>query len=391
MKRKAIFFIGFIFSIIFFLSCSKYRVYHLNETNPSIYKNGIIYNLPQTAFIVEVDVEKRIKIKGPYAEFAEKLLGLKNVIAFNQTAFEIKNIGIKTMLVPDTSQYYIIKIKSCLKNHRRGLSNSFIMGENLNLISLNKNIQIDEPSNNLFQIKTTSQTYPNLFKLYADPSQVEKIDTVYETYKLDTVIMSKPVIKRTLITKTPQQRAEEAADYILKFRLKRFELMSAYQEVAYSKEAFEFLTSELEKTENQYLELFTGITMTEVTKFHFLVIPKYENKNNNIKMFGFSMNRGITDTTDEQSEIYSLNFNSIAPSMVIDTLIKNKIKKSNKTGLYYRIPETNIISVSVSGDIIPQYYYFPILQFGSVISLPTSIKNIEIDNKTGNIKFIRSR
>lgn len=390
MKRKTIFYIV-LFSITLLISCSKFNVYHLNENPDLKLNNGIIYNIPQTAFIVEVDVEKRIKIKGPYAEFAEKLLGLKNVIAYNQTSFEIKNIGIKTMLIPDTSQYYIIKNKSCLKKRHHGFSNSFFIGENFNLIAMNKSLKLNDSINNSFQIKTTSQTYPNLFKLYADPSQVEKIDTVYETYKLDTVIMSKPVIKRTLITKTPQQRAEEAADYILKFRLKRFELMSAYQEVAYTKEAFEFLTSELEKTENQYLELFTGITMTEVTKFQFLVIPKAENKNSSIKMFGFSMSRGITDTTDEQSEIYAINFKSMAPSMVIDTLISRKIKKTSHNGLFYRIPETNIISVSISGDVIPQYYYFPILQFGTVHSLPTTIRTFEFDKKIGNIMYIRNR
>ncbi len=391
MKRKFLFFIGFIFSIIIFISCSKYSVYHLNEDVTSKMSNGIIYNLPQTAFIVEIDVEKSIKIKGPYAEFAEKLLGLKNVIPFNQTAFDIQNIGIKTMLIPDTSQYYIIKSKSGCKKNRHRFSNSFFMGDNLNLIAMNKSIEYEAPDNDVFQIKTTSQNYPNLFKLYADASQIEKIDTVYETFKLDTVVMSKPVIKRTLITKTPLQRAEEAADYILKFRLKRFELMSAYQEVAYSKEAFEFLTSELEKTENQYLNLFTGITMTEITKYQFLVIPKHENKNSSIKMFGFSINRGITDTTDEQSEIYSLNFNSLAQSSAIDTLLTKSIKKTTKNGLFYRIPESNRISVSVSGDIIPQYYYMPILQFGSIHSLPSSIKSIVLDKKTGNINYIRNR
>ena len=388
MKRKFVFLFGSLMLIISFISCSKYQVYHLNQIVEKKHDNGILYNIPQTAFVVEVDVEKSLKIKGPYAEFAEKLLGLKNVIAFNQTSFEIKNIRIQTMLIPDTSQYYLIKSKSGVKNHRRHLSNTLMMGENLNLISLNKPIELEQKSNDAFQIVTTSQTYPNLFKLYADPSQIEKIDTVYETFKLDTIIMSKPVIKRTLVTKTPQQRAEEAADYILKFRLKRFELLSAYQEVAYSKDAFEFLTTELEKTENQYLELFTGITMKEVNKYQFLVVPGVENKNGSVKMFGFSYSRGITDTSDVQSEIYSMNFESLASSSVLDTLLSRNVNKSLGNGLFYRIPEKNRVSVSVSGDVIPQYYYLPILQFGNIHTLPSKRIRAEFDKNSGALIYL---
>ena len=63
--------------------------------------------------------------------------------------------------------------------------------------------------------------------------------------------MSKPIIKRTLVTKTSQQRAEEAADYILKFRMKRYELITASQEIAYSKEAIEYMNEQLVKMENE--------------------------------------------------------------------------------------------------------------------------------------------
>ena len=167
-----------------------------------------------------------------------------------------------------------------------------------------------------------------MFKLYADNSQVERIDTVYELVQMDSIVMSKPIIKRSLVTKTLEQRAEEAADYILKFRMKRFELLSAYQEVPYSKEAFEYLTRELEDTENKYLELFTGINLTEINSHQFILVPEKNDRNSNVRIFGFSTSEGITDIDDVDSEIYSIEFESLSSSDYLDTLIVNNIKAS---------------------------------------------------------------
>ena len=388
MNKRFLFSI-LIISVLFLVSCTRYQVYHLNSLSDKKVKNGILYNLPQTALIVEVDVEKSIKIKGPYAEYADKLLGLKNVIAFNQTSYEIKNIRIKSIEVPDTSQFYLVKVNRNKSFFGKKKSHSVSIGEDLNLLALNsRKSDVNKVKDESFEIHTKSQTYPNLFKLYADASQVEKIDTVYETYKLDTIVMSKPVIKRTLITKTPEQRAEEAADYILKFRLKRFELLSAYQEVPYSKEAFEFLTKQLELTENQYLELFTGISLTEVSKYQFVVVPELESKNKSVNLFGFSNTKGICDASDMQSETYAIHFESLASSSVLDSLKLNKIKSSKKPGVYYRIPERNKIYFSVNGEELQQYYFDFISQFGSVHYLPNSAFKFEFDEKTSSIRKV---
>lgn len=389
MKNRLLFIPLFI-SIVLISSCSKFRVYHLNSLNNQKVDNGLIYNIPQTGLLVEVDVEKSINIKGPYAEHADKLLGLKNVIAYNQTSYEIKNIRVRSMQLPDTSQYYLIKTKQKNNVFKKRKISSFSLGDHLNLVSINHRNEVPKVVvKEEFEINTKAQSYPNLFKLYADASQVEQIDTVYETYKLDTIVMSKPVIKRTLITKTPEQRAEEAADYILKFRMKRFELLSAYQEVPYSKEAFEFLTKELEKTENQYLELFTGIKLSEVSKYQFLVVPNAENKNEAVNLFGFSTTRGICDANDIQSETYAIQFESMAPSFAIDSLMSNKIKPSANKGIYYRIPEQTKIYFMVNGEAIQQYYFEKISQFGFVHYLPTSAFRTIFDENSSSIRKVQ--
>ncbi|MDD4575971.1 MAG: hypothetical protein PHI36_06045, partial [Bacteroidales bacterium] len=66
MKNRLLFIPLFVV-IVLISSCSKFRVYHLNSLYDEKVDNGLIYNIPQTGLLVEVDVEKSIKIKGPYA------------------------------------------------------------------------------------------------------------------------------------------------------------------------------------------------------------------------------------------------------------------------------------------------------------------------------------
>ena len=78
--------IGFYVMITAFIatSCmSGYNVIHINKDTKPGKKAGFYYSLPQTYVKVDVKVEQIEKIKGPYAEYANKYLGLQNIIKEN--------------------------------------------------------------------------------------------------------------------------------------------------------------------------------------------------------------------------------------------------------------------------------------------------------------------
>jgi hypothetical protein len=249
--------------VFVFTQCVNYKATKIDSNIVPVTGNGMVYSLPQTALKVAVTYTKETKVKGPFAEYAEKLLGLKNVIAVNQTNFLITNITIDGTNIADTAHQYLISKGKSLFGCRRTTYDLNHVGALVGMNTRMKPIKDSVFNHFSMAVKQESFSYPDFFKLYADASQIEKIDTVYETVKMDTITMSKPIIKRTLVTKTVQQRAEEAADYILKFRIKRYELIAANQEVPYTKEALEFMNNQLVKIENEYLELFTGITYSE--------------------------------------------------------------------------------------------------------------------------------
>ena len=108
MKTRIIF-ICILFISFLLIRCSSIRVVHINKDEVPEKTQGYYYAFPQTVLIINVSVRKTDKIKGPYAAFASKYLGLANVITQNSTSYDISDVTISTYVEPDPDQYYFIK------------------------------------------------------------------------------------------------------------------------------------------------------------------------------------------------------------------------------------------------------------------------------------------
>ncbi len=362
--------------------CSTYKTVKIDSNKTSKEREGVVYSLPQTALKVNVTVVKEIKVKGPFAEYAEKLLGLKNVIAFNQTGYRISDISIEPINVPDTSLQFLITKRKPLFRKRNDFYELNSSGEieSINCKSNGKETTLLPESMSLTNVNVN---YPNFFQLYADASQIEKIDTVYEIVKMDTVTMSKPIITRTLVTKTVEQRAVEAADYILKFRMKRYELIAASQEIPYSKETMEYMNDQLLKMESDYLGLFMGISQFENHEKSFVVLPNTENINKPISLFDFSDVNGIISSTDPSSSKFTVTIEPVL-AVVTDTIPAKRLKQ-----IPYRNPMLSNVYVNVDGQRLPTVFQIPIHQFGVVRYFPKGVKSIKIDPQSGLVTRIK--
>lgn len=367
---------------IFSWQCTTFKSTKITSQQTVKSNVGILYCLPQTNLNVNVEVAKETRIKGPFADYAEKLLGLKNVIGLTQTNYKVIKIEVDPQIVPDTAHQYLINKHAALFGNR-SWKLGFDRFGGLSSINNRNHGRLDSvESLHSFMLNSEILNYPNFFKLYADASQIEKIDTVYEMVKMDTIVMSKPIIKRTLVTKTLLQRAEEAADYILKFRLKRYELISATQEIPYSKEALEFMNNQLIKMENDYLDLFTGITQTEILKFQIPITPSKSSKNSPIPLFGFTDDLGFVAYANPQAKHYNL-------LLTADHQIKyDTLPCKVRTQIPYRTPLQTNVSIWMDETQISQSLMIPILQFGEIRYLPRRTKSISIDAKTGILNSV---
>jgi hypothetical protein len=361
----------------------QFNVVKVDKSKAPSLSEGIYYSLPRTQFNFEVTISKVEKIKGPYAEFAGKYLGLTNVIFENSTSYELGDISISTTSVPDPEQYYFVEI-----NSKQGKeANDLIVSLSESGIIQNTNGG-EQDGKETVSIKVPfeeTNVYPDIFKYFSDLNMFEQVDTIIERVKHDTTTIEKLILRRTFVEKTPEQRAKEAADFIIKVKENRFNLISGFQEVNYEKETFQLMNQELEKLETEYQKLFTGISFTKTEKYYFSYLPDPLYPIDTLPLFKFSRQRGILDTSSRVGEMVYLKINRTHDTYLLNDYMKRKAPpKDGLHGFVYRIPEYVEISV-LQGDKPRGNGRFLVSQFGVICWLPALKAGIQFYPATGTI------
>ena len=73
---------------------------------------GITYSLPKTSLVVVVEVTKTVRKAGPYYQYAEKYLGVKNAIVKDETYYELGKVRLINRGIPDPERTYIVEFKA---------------------------------------------------------------------------------------------------------------------------------------------------------------------------------------------------------------------------------------------------------------------------------------
>ena len=114
MNRPIVYFIS-IFMLIAGISCKTQhplRVQHVRNLEAGHTLQGFYYALPRTVLIVDVTVVKTTETPGPYAQYAEKFLGLEDVITDKAQTYEIREVSISQYAEPDPAEYYFVVLQN---------------------------------------------------------------------------------------------------------------------------------------------------------------------------------------------------------------------------------------------------------------------------------------
>lgn len=349
-------------------------------------KQGIFYNLARTEFDIEVSVTKIEKIKGPFAEFAGKYLGLTNVINQNSTQYQLNEITINPVAVPDPNQFYFIETGN---KNQKDVPELLLSLSNAGLILNTKGEETTtQPFRNFIPASEEDNIFPDVFKYFSDLNLFEQVDTIIERVNLDTTTIEKMILKRTLVEKTPEQKAKDAADFIMKVKESRLNLISGYQEVNYDKETFILMNQELEKLETEYQKLFTGLTFTKTLNYHYTYKPLEEKPCDSVVLFRFSGLRGILDTSNMNGTAVIFKIQASGHTWEVkDYLSKVRQDKIKTRGYFYRIPEYAGITLSL-GERNLISGKFLVNQFGVVTHLPARNAEIRFFPETSGINTL---
>lgn len=350
---------------------------------------GVYYMLPKSRFEIKIQVRKTDLIKGPYADFAGKYLGIDNVINSSVTVWQIDEISVFSYAVPDTSQLYYVAL-------REPSVSSIPANFQLNFNNLGA-ITGSVTTADIFLPESTSISapgisYSDVFKFYAESNLFETVDTIVERVALDSVMVEQTILKKKMVEKPLEQRAKEASEIIQEIKEQRLRLLTGYHEIPYDPVTMKYMDGELEKMEQDYIELFTGLKV-ETTFFRsFFFTPELPDDCIPLTMTRFSQQDGILPIENNRGEIMYVRFCSQGVSAAQKRFLSpDSLNKENKihTGFVYRIPEWASVTIYL-GNKVQKEINMPLPQFGGTARLPGFISQFKMDPETGailNVKY----
>jgi hypothetical protein len=368
---------------------SQINVYHIDNNTAPTGKEGVFYSLPRTVIRIDVNIDRIENYKGPYSEYALKYLGLKNVVMANSVEYKITGMKVTTSQQPDPDQYYFLEFAGKLpKDQQAGLLSFTESGLILGAIPEQKDtvakeeriINSEEPG-----LATEKDVFPEVFKYSADVNFFEKVDTIIRKVNIDTMTLERQYLKRTVVEKSPEQKAKEASDYIVKIKDNRFNLISGFQEVNYNKETLEYMDSQLKQMEKEYLKLFTGISLHKTLAFSFYYTPNPNQVNAEIPIFKYMKSKGMMELDEPGGKVVTIKVQRSGTTSAVAGYMKRGSDVNKVHGFYYRIPELARVIVKVDDNLTEETQCL-VSQLGIVSSLPTNKWNVQFYEETGGIK-----
>ena len=326
------------------------------KSDPS---GSLTYCLPSTALTLEVEAVQEKFYAGPYAKYAEKYLGVA-ARQKDEASFRVLQIKMTPYVEADQNKRYSISVDkgnidaSFLKLSAEGLVSfgDAAMGGNETVWRFPAETSGDFSSKGVSSNLTSEATV--LYKNDRKESEYGKIS----------------VQQNVIVAKSPEVKAAETADMILKLRKQRLQIVTGDTDATYSGEAMAAAINELSRLEQEYMTLFTGYTETQTQTMNFDVVPEAERETQKYIAFRLSDTAGLLPADNLSGRPIVIEF---VPQdfQQIEEPADSK-KKAPAVLAYYRIPAVCTVKLTDGRDILLQSRV-PVYQLGQESSLPVNV------------------
>jgi hypothetical protein len=320
-----------------------------------------IYALPQTVLKVEVTLREERSIPGPYWEYAEKYLGLKEVVTKNSSRWSIWDVAIGQHLEMDPKQFYSLNV---LEGQFDGVSLLPYL-EQGTVLNGTEIIQESLKGNGLQS--TSSDNFVRYEDLGVNNNFEERTETMYKTIVTDTSFVEVPIQRTVVEQKSSATKAKEAANFLLELRTRRFEMLTGEYEVYPDGVAMGAAIQKLDQMEASYLSLFTGKSITRVMKRTWFIVPEPGTAPSSYPLDNFSDKLGFVPSGLTEGEPLEVVVRPMGKTIRVGGYFSAASVPNN--ALLYRIPDLAELKVMLGEEALSTYR-ISIYQSGHLVTAP---------------------
>lgn len=365
----------FVFAFICFQIAAS-AAYAQKSSDPEGY---LTYSLPQTVIALEVEAIQEKFYAGPYAEYAEKYLGIK-VRKEDESKFQLKSIKMTPYVEADQTKRYSLNVE-------KGEIDARVMKLSAAGLVSFADARFGEE---------TAWRFPMAGKGdFSDKGVSSNLTSssaiLFQGGNKEDVYNKVSVQQDMVVEKSMETKASEMAQMVLDIREQRYNILIGNTDATYSGEAMQATIEELTRLEKEYMMLFIGYSEFQTQSMNFEVVPVPGEQQKYIA-FRLSDTAGLVPSDNLSGKPILME---IVPQEFVDTdLAKQQAKaaadaqaqlaqtgkapkektpaEKKETLVNFRIPAVCTVKIMNGVDLLLQSR-IPVYQLGKESSLPVNV------------------
>ncbi len=336
---------------------------------------GVTYALPRKGIKVYVKAVKETFEPGPYAAYAEQLLGINDAKNSSAVKWQIQDVKLETFTEPDPEQVYKA------------------MGEGAFTVSLT-------PSGCLAGVNTAAPVMeiPD-FKTNRFIEQPKKEDGFSFANFNDTPLYTPGDSANNFrpVRVSTEKKAAEAAARIMECRLTQYHMAAGLMDEFHPDgAAYKVSLAELKRIEKDYTSLFTGRTTYQSEVYSFDYIPASSSTGGRGEViFRFSEENGVVAASDLSGKPVMLKTENLETlTGKYAEMASSENPDAGESGVYYRMPGMASVEIIFELNTIASARLV-LPQFGRTAPIPEEMLlggyEIKIHPHTGAVKSISKK
>lgn len=315
---------------------------------------SVVYSLPQTVIRITVEAQREAFTAGPYAQYAQKYLGVAARTS-SETTYRLDKIDMVPFTEADPQYRYAVTIPE---------------KSSINFFQFCSQGLVAVPG--AFNGQSTSWS----FTPQAGAERWEGIDpegnlgvestTLYKAVATAEGYQKVPVSQDNVVEKSLDRKAADAAAVIFSLREKRQQIATGDTDATFSGEALQSAIDEITRLEEKYLSLFYGASDISIVKKSFDIVPSQGDSKRTA--FRISNSQGLVSGSQSDGKAVVLEFYPEKLSGIESAGDRGR----ETTAVHYRVPAVVLCRLTEDGNILAESR-IPVYQMGQECTYPLNV------------------